>query len=126
MEVGVFDKTEEECISFEDKFLYFMKNLPTFVKKPDIILDDYFEELLQTAEYLKMDMNTQADYERRLKEMRDIHNVEAYARKNAIAEGREEGLQQAKEVISLLKKGLSVQEVSERTGLSEKDVEELK
>ena len=33
------------------------------------------------AEYLKMDTETQAQYERRIKEMRDAKNVEDYARK---------------------------------------------
>lgn len=96
MEVGPFSKPLEECETFEDKFLFYMKNLPTFAEKPNTQSDKYFEELLQTAEYLGMDMDTQASYERRLKEMRDIKNVEDFARKQAIeegmAEGREKGL----------------------------------
>ena len=49
------------------------------------------------AEYLKKDTETQAQYERRVKEMRDAKNVEEYARKQAIAEGREDGLAKGRE-----------------------------
>lgn len=96
MEVSTFNKSYEECKTFEDKFLFYMKNLPTFADKPDTQSDQYFEELLQTAEYLKMDMETKAMYEKRLKEMRDIKNVEDYARKKNLAEGRAEGLKQGR------------------------------
>ena len=77
------------------------------------------------AEYLKMDTETQAQYERRVKEMRDAKNVEEYARNQAIAEGREEGIAVALKAKSLLKKGLSVPEVCKETGLSEEIVSAL-
>jgi hypothetical protein len=38
-----------------------------------------------------MDMETQAMYEKRLKEMRDIQNVENYFRRVTLAEGFEKG-----------------------------------
>ncbi len=85
------------------------------------------------AEYLKMDTETQAQYERRVKEMRDAKNVEEYARNQAIAEGRAEGLEEGREegiavalkATSLVKKGLSVPEVCKETGLSEEIVSAL-
>lgn len=81
------------------------------------------------AEYLKMDTETQAQYERRVKEMRDAKNVEEYARKQAIAEGRAEGRAEGIAIIlkaqSLLKKGLSVPDVCKETGLSEEIVSAL-
>lgn len=33
MEVATFNKRIEECESFQDEFLFYMKNLPTFVEK---------------------------------------------------------------------------------------------
>ena len=142
MEVEPFDKSYEECTNFEEKFLYYMKNLPNFADKPDTHNDKYFEDLLMEAEYLKMDTETQAQYERRIKEMRDAKNVEDYARKKAIAEGlaeglekglaeglaagRDEGIAIALKALSLLKEGLSIQEVCQETGLSEEIVSALK
>lgn len=127
MEVEPFDKTLDECSTFEEKFLYYMKNLPTFVDKPDTHNDKYFEELLMEAEYLKMDTETQAQYERRIKQMRDAKNVEDYMIETSIAKGLQQGLQQGREetqsstikACSMIKEGRSVSEVCEATGLSE-------
>ena len=126
MEVATFNKKLEECESFQDEFLFYMKNLPTFVEKPDTHHNQFFEELLQTAEYFNMDMETQARYEKRLKEMRDIKNVEEYDRKHTLAEGIKrgiaEGVSKVKEAVKLLKAGYSPQDVSKKTGLSMEDV----
>lgn len=43
-----------------------------------------------------MDMETQAMYEKRLKEMRDIQNVENYFRRVTLAEGRAKGLEEGR------------------------------
>lgn len=133
MEVGPFNKPYQKCSSFEEKFLFYMKNLPTFAERPHASQDQYFEELLQTAEYLAMDMETQAMYEKRLKEMRDIQNVENYFRRVTLAEGRAEGetigeasmLKKVKLAIALLKDGASIDDVCAKTGLSPEDIAEL-
>ena len=49
LEVARFDKAQEECESFEDRFLYLMKNLPTFVEEPELWNDPYFEESMEEA-----------------------------------------------------------------------------
>ena len=131
MEVGAFGKSYEECVSFEDKFLFYMKNLPTFAEKPNTHKDQYFEELLQTAEYLAMDMETQAMYEKRLKEMRDIQNVENYFRRVTLAEGREKGLAEGKkegkkeDAIGMLRHGISIEIIADVTGLSPEEISSL-
>lgn len=135
MEVGPFDKTYDECESFEEKFLFYMKNLPIFADRPDTHQEDYFNELLQTAEFLAMDMETQAMYEKRIKEMRDIQNVENYFRRVTLAEGREKGLAEgraegqtskAKEIAGrLLAMGLPPEQIAEATGLSLEEIETL-
>ena len=72
-------------------------------------------------------MNTQADYERRLKEMRDIHNVEAYARKTAIAEGRKEGRaeERQKMIKSLLANGASFELLAKSFGMTVDEVKQI-
>ena len=71
MEVGPFNKGWEDCNSFEEKFLYYFKNLPTFASKPDTQQDSYFEELLAAAEYSNMTKAERASYNARLKTLRD-------------------------------------------------------
>ena len=104
MEVEPFEKAYEDCTTFEEKFLYYMKNLPTFVDKPDTHNDKFFEELLMEAEYLKMDTETQAQYDRRVKQMRDAKNVEDYMIKTSIAKGLKQGLEEG--LAKGLEKGL--------------------
>ena len=138
MEVGPFNKPYKECSSFEEKFLFYMKNLPTFAERPDTHQDQYFEELLQTAEYLAMDMETQAMYEKRLKEMRDIQNVENYFRRVTLAEGRAKGLaegraegkaegkaeEQARMAKTMKDLGYPTEEICKVTGLAPETVQQ--
>lgn len=128
MEVGPFTKAYEECRSFEERFLHYMKNLPKFVSEPDTHQDSYFQELLQAAEYLNMDKETQAKYDQRLKEMRDIKNVEDFMKKKAKEEGIAEGVKKGREegraelVKAMSSRGLSPEEISHDTGLSVEEI----
>ena len=136
MEVGPFNKPWKDCKSFEDKFLYYFKNLPTFAEKPDTGSDSYFEELIAAAELSNMTKAEREEYNLRLKIRRDNENCDAFAREKAIteghaigiAEGRAEGRAEAhKEVATkLLSKGLSIAEISEITGLSKGEIEGLR
>lgn len=105
-----------------------MKNLPKFVSEPDTHQDSYFQELLQAAEYLNMDKETQAKYDQRLKEMRDIKNVEDFMKKKAKEEGIAEGVKKgraegrAELVKAMSSRGLSPEEISHDTGLSVEEI----
>ena len=95
LELARFNKRLKDCNNFIDKFLYYFKNLPTFVVKPDTQQDSYFEELLAAAEYSNMTKAEREAYNRRLKIQRDNYAADEFARKKAlkeIAEGREKGL----------------------------------
>jgi predicted transposase/invertase (TIGR01784 family) len=92
LEVGPFVKREEECKSFIEKFLYYMKNLPTFAEKPQTQGEGYFEELLEAAEYAALDTEMKAWYDERLKVMRDNKNTMDFAIEKGHKEGLEKGL----------------------------------
>ncbi|MBQ9476690.1 MAG: hypothetical protein IJU63_02760, partial [Bacteroidales bacterium] len=49
-----YDKTLEECESFEEEFLYVMKNLPTFATRPDGLSDKFFDEFFEAAEFASL------------------------------------------------------------------------
>ena len=126
-------------------------NLPTFVDKPDTHNDIFFEELLMEAEYLKMDNETQVQYERRVKQMRDAKNVEDYMIKTSIAKGMKQGLEKGMEkgiekgmkqglekgmaegmekakfemAKNLLRLGVELEIISEATGLSKEELSSL-
>lgn len=135
MELARFGKRLQDCNNFIDKFLYYFKNLPTFVIKPDTQNDSYFEELLAAAEYSNMTKAEQEAYNRRLKILRDNYAADKFAREKAlkeIAEGREKGRAEgrAEGILSvasnLIKMGLSTESITQATGLSPEEIEKIR
>lgn len=124
LEVGPFDKRLEECMTFLDKYLYYMKNLPNFVQRPHTQGEAYFEELLDAAEYVALNKEMKAWYDERLKVMRDNKNTMDFAVEKGIAEGIEKGKLYEKTEIArrLLSMGLSAEQVSEGTGFTLEEV----
>lgn len=136
MEVGPFNKAWKDCKSFEDRFLYYFKNLPTFVEKPDTGSDSYFEELAAAAELSNMTKAEREAYNLRLKIRRDNENCDAFAREKALneglAEGREKGLAEGRaetnknNAVKMLHLGVDISIIQQVTGLSEEEISALK
>lgn len=156
MEVGPFNKAWKDCKSFEDRFLYYFKNLPTFVEKPDTGSDSYFEELAAAAELSNMTKAEREAYNLRLKIRRDNENCDAFAREKALneglaegrekglAEGREKGLAEGREkglaeglvegraetnknnAVKMLHLGVDISIIQQVTGLSEEEISAFK
>ena len=130
MEVKKFNKPKEHCKSFEDKFLYYFKNLPTFAEKPDTQNDSYFEELVAAAEYSNMTKAEREAYNRRLKVLRDNYAAEEFAREKAAREREEFAREREAKALrqtaaKLLAMGLSPEQISQATGLSEEEIASL-
>ena len=123
LEVARFDKRKEECLSFEDRFLFIMKNMSTFAEEPELWDDPYFNDLMEEAEFANMSFEEQEKYIASMKQKWDYQNTLAYARK----EGREEGkTQQAKETARrMLAKQYPLEAIVEISGLSEEQVRAL-
>ena len=56
MEVARFNKNKEECETFEERFLYLMKNLPTFAEKPRIVGRPLFQRVYGTSRICQHDL----------------------------------------------------------------------
>ena len=124
MDVKNFGKEWGECETFEEKFLYYLKNLPRFAQKPSTGGDGYFEEMLAAAEYQSMEEEIRINISKRLKMLHDSHNVEAYMKKQAREEGRAEGraegnLANARKMHAL---GIDADIIFQVTGIKEKDL----
>ena len=139
MEVGPFNKKWEDCNSFEERFLYYFKNLPTFANKPDTQHSSYFEELLAAAKYSNMTKSEREAYNRRLKILRDNYAADEFAREKAkqemeenmaraLAQGVAQGMAQGRtEVASnMLAAGMDVNQISHLTGIPIPDIVALK
>ena len=97
-----------------------MKNLPTFVEKPELFWDDpYFEELMEEAEFANMTEEQRWRYALAMKQKWDYKNTIDYARK----EGREEGkIEVAKEMLA---DNVPVETIMKYSGLTEEQVRAL-
>jgi predicted transposase/invertase (TIGR01784 family) len=119
IEFPKFNKKMDELSNHLEKWLYFLKNLETFEKLPDILQEPVFVETLERVELLSLDKDELFKYERGLKHYRDRINEIA----TAIDEGREE---KAIEIAINLLDVLDNKTIAAKTGLSYSEVEVLR
>ena len=145
LEIRRFDKAREECGSFEEQFLYLMKNLPIFAETPALWEEEepYFRAMLDAAEYAQMSREQKRQYREEMRRDWDYKNTMDYAiaqghaqghaqgKEEGIAEGlvkgKAEGLAEGQQAIArrMLAKGLPVDMIVELTELTEEQVRGL-
>ncbi|MEL6900521.1 MAG: Rpn family recombination-promoting nuclease/putative transposase [Cyanobacteria bacterium J06606_4] len=126
VELPKFDKELDQLASKQDKWLYLFRHLPDLDDQPRLFQDPVFLQLFEIAEIANFSRSEQDSYQSSLKYYRDLNNVIDTSRQEGVAEGIEQGrkLEQVKIARSLLGK-LSVAAISETTGLSIKEIENL-
>ena len=127
LEMPKFNKKAEELNTRFDKWLFILKNLHKLDRIPVELKENIFLKLFETAEIAKFSQQEYTDYEDSLKYYRDIKNSLDTAKEEGEMKGRIEGKIEGKiEIASkALKKGLSVKDISEITGLTEQEIENL-
>lgn len=114
-----FKKDVEELEDRFDKWLYVLRNLNRLDRIPETLREEIFEKLFEVAEIAKFTKEELRSYEDSLKYYRDLNNSLELAKE----EGREE------ERIRIVKKGietgLSLELLSELTGLNQPEIEIL-
>ena len=119
MEIARFDKPKEACITFEDRFLYIMKNLPTFAEKPELWDDPYFDEMIQEAEFANMTFEEQEAYIQAMKSTWDYNNSLEFAEARGKANT---AVEIARKLLAL---GVSIDVIQKGTGLSAEQIQTL-
>jgi Fic family protein len=99
--------------------MFVLKNLHKLDRIPDKLRENIFEKLFLTAEIAKFSKTEHQHYEDSLKYYRDLKN----SLDTAKAEGEQIGLQ--KVALNAKKKGMSIKDISELTGLSEEEISAL-
>lgn len=128
LEMPKFNKELSELTTKFEKWLYVIKNLPKLDRMPDVLREDVFEKLFSQAEIAKFTPDEVRSYENSLKYYRDLQN----SLDTKFEEGKEVGIEQGIEqgVLSTAKKsleaGLSIELISEITGLTKEEIEKLK
>jgi len=128
LEMPKFNKTVEELETRFDKWLYVIRNLNRLDKVPDKLRERVFEKLFETAEIARFTPDQVRSYEDSLKYYRDMKNSLDTAREEGVIEGREAGREQREIEIAkeLLKNGVSVEVISNATGLTREQIEILR
>ena len=135
LEMPKFNKTVDELETRFDKWLYVIRNLNKLDRVPDKLREQIFDKLFETAEIAKFTITQANSYEDSLKYYRDMKNSFDTAREEALADGLKKGMEKGMEkgmidakleiAIRAFKKGFSVTDVIELTGLSEDEIKEI-
>ena len=127
VEVGRFDKTDDELISLSDKWMYVLKNLSRLDNRPSSLREKIFTKLFDAAAIARFTPTELREYEDSLKAYRDIKNSLDTAKEEGRAEGREEGRAEgiAMVVKNMHEKGMDIDVIASITGLNKDEVESL-
>ncbi|AEW87274.1 Rpn family recombination-promoting nuclease/putative transposase [Flavobacterium columnare] len=131
LEMPNFNKQEIDLNSRLDKWLYFIKNLEDFQSIPTIFKDEVFTQAFEKAELANFGQLDLDKYESSLKVYRDLKGVID----TAFDEGKMEGLIEGEikgeikgkiETAKSLKKlGVSVEIITQATGLTKEEINKL-
>lgn len=131
LEMPKFNKCEEELVTMFDKWLFVLRNLATLLERPAALQERVFNRLFEAAEIAKFTKRELYEYEDSLKNFRDIYSVITTAELKGLnrgrAEGRAEGewTERKKNARNLKVLGIEPTIISQATGLSTKEIEEL-
>jgi predicted transposase/invertase (TIGR01784 family) len=119
LEMPKFNKKIEELETRFDKWLYVIKNLNRLDRIPEKLRERIFDKVFEAAEIARFTPEQVRFYEDSLKYYRDM--------KNSLDTAWEEGKLQEKHETAkrLLLKGFGLNEISELTGLSIEQIQEL-
>ncbi len=123
VEVGQFDKTDEELTSLSDKWMYVLKNLSRLDNRPAALREKIFSKLFAAASVARFTPTELREYEDSLKAYRDIKNSLDTAKE----EGREEGREQRNIEIAkkMLAAGMHIDIIINMTDLSKDEIKKL-
>ena len=128
VEVGRFDKADNELTSLSDKWMYVLKNLSRLDNRPAALREKIFTKLFDAAAIARFSPTELREYEDSLKAYRDIKNSLDTAKAEGRAEGRAEGKAEgraegrAEVAKTMMGKGMDVKIIASLTGLSEEEI----
>lgn len=127
LEMPKFNKEEHELETHYDKWMYIFQNLGKLQERPAALQEKVFQKLLDAAEIAHFDHKQQAAYHDSLKVYRDWDNVINTSHKKGIEQGREQGIEEGlhQTALRMKQKGFSVEDISEATGLTVGQIEQL-
>ena len=135
-EMPKFNKQVDELSNKYEKWLYVIRNLNRLDSIPQILQERIFERLFEIAEIAKFTPEQVQSYEDSLKVYRDLKSSLDTAEEKGLKEGLKKGKAEGKlegrvernvEIaLAMLKKGMSISDISEITGLTEQEIKKIR
>ena len=128
LELNKFKKTLEELDGNVLDGMYFcLKNMTALKDCPQVLTHEVFKKIFDISELVNMDEVTRSKVLLKMTTERDLRNQMAYAKKEAIEEGRAEGLAEgrAEVVRKFIESGMSQEIVAKILQCQVGDIEEM-
>ena len=136
IELPKFNKSIDELDgNILDGMYFCFKNMGTLKERPEVLKHQVFQKIFEVTEIYNMDEVTREKVIHKMTTERDLRNQIAYARQEAIDEGRAEGLAEGRAdgrreanletALKFKQLGVDVMIISEATGLSLEEIEKL-
>lgn len=147
LEMPKYNKEEHELVTMFDKWMFVLRNLSRLMERPAALQERVFTRLFEAAEIARFDRKELIEYEDSLKNFRDWYSVVQTAENKGILRGRAEGLEEGRAegleiglekgrekgreeeklqiARNMKKRGISLEDIMQFTGLSLKEVEGL-
>jgi len=131
LEMSKFRKTEKELSTHLDYWLYYLNNIASMTKIPEILKkDELIEEAFEVAEFLALDKDKQFEYQQDLKARWDNKACLDFAEETGVEKGLEMGKEvgkkeREKEIAKSLLDVLDIETIALKTGLSIEEIERL-
>ena len=135
LQLPLFTKEVSGCENQFERWIYVLKNMEKLNRYPFEIKDKVFKKLIETCDVASWTREERIKYDRALKHFRDTIAVMEGQKQEGIKEGRAEGIKEGKEqgrkeermaiAQNMKAKGIDASLISETTGLSTEEINNL-
>ena len=126
-ELASFDKSEEECVTRQDRMLYILKNSSKLLTPPAWSGQERYTEILDACYIDHFDQEKRKKYDNDMYDERRRQGELNAAIERGMAAGLEQGREEEKKAnaLKLRELGVAVEVISQATGLSVEEIEKL-
>lgn len=135
IELPLFRKEENECVTDFERWIYVLKNMETLERMPFKARKAVFDRLEQIASKGNLTPAERDRYEAEWKMYNDYYNTLDFAEQKGMQKGIQKGMQEGmqkgiqegklKVAAEMKKDGMPLTSIAKYTGLSLKDIEEI-
>ena len=126
-----FNKTEDECVTRQDRMLYILKNSGKLLTPPSWTYQEKYDDILKACDIDDFSEEKRNKYNKTMQDEKRLRGQIAAAREMGevagFERGREEGREEGKIITArnLLQLGIDVETIAKATGLSAEEIEKL-